>query len=99
MKKAICLLLTLFFIAISYREADAQLREGIKAFKKREFDKAVSHLSEVLKNNPKDDTALIFLGMSYLIKGNHNEAEKIFNEVISMDLKPYLLADIVVGDT
>jgi len=93
------LILAAFFILLSNAVVDAQLRDGIKAFKKRELDRAVTHLEAALKENPNDDIALIFLGMSHLIKGNHNEAEKIFNKIISMKLSPYLIIDLETGDT
>jgi tetratricopeptide (TPR) repeat protein len=73
------------------KRADEAASRGLKAFHKKDFDKAFEGFSEAIRLDPKNGLAHFGRGMVYLSKKEHNKAISDFNEV--MRLTPKITAD------
>jgi tetratricopeptide (TPR) repeat protein len=66
-------------------EAKAYYASGVSHSQKREWDKAISDLSEAARLNPQDPLAYWYRGAAYLNKGDLDKASKDFDQVIRLD--------------
>lgn len=76
-------LLLLFFFTFPMICGCQDLNSGVEAYKKGEYDKAISLLSDYLKNNPEDVEAHYYLGNSYFKKGLFDQALQEYQEVLN----------------
>lgn len=60
--------------------------ESMAAFKDDAFDEALKGFSELLKNNPKNDTLRYFVACSNLELGHTNEAIQDFNKIETLSI-------------
>ena len=63
------------------------LKSGIDAYQKGEYDKAIQTLQEYLQNNPQDVEARYFLGNALFKKGLLDQAQEEFQKALEQDSK------------
>ncbi len=65
-----------------------QWTRGLLHFKLSEYDNAIKYFDLLLANNPSNYTVLLFKGLGYEGKEQHNEAIECYNKLVTLSGKP-----------
>jgi|SRR5690554_27169 len=56
--------------------SEYEFYSGMVSYKRKEYSDAIAHWEPLYSANPKNDTLIYFLGVAYLAKGDHEQAER-----------------------
>ena len=71
--------------AMKPRDSSIRFNLGVLYKEKKEYQKSISLLSEVLRENPHHYLALVNIGMAYMEKGNHQKAIQAFEKAVAIN--------------
>ena len=72
-----------------------KLNKAIQYVKNKDFDSAEKIYSELLRENPNNDTILSFWGMFNVKKGLYTKAEKILEQAYNLKKSPATIAALI----
>jgi tetratricopeptide (TPR) repeat protein len=79
-----------------------QLRLGLLALERFQYDKAIAHFERVLERDPTNGDAHCFIGIAYAESGKRLEAERHYYRILpssgKFQRRDYLLALLALGD-
>lgn len=67
--------------------ASVSFNEGVKLIKNKQYKKAINLFEEIVKNDEKNDSALYYIGYSWVIQNDHDKAIDYLEKAIEIDNK------------
>lgn len=71
----------LMHLSLTMDGAKDSLQQGIAAYNDKDYAKAIQLFEAIYKNHPENSDALKYMGMAYLVTGEHNKAFQLFTEL------------------